>query len=313
MLQAVLDKENAGIIIRGEFYDLDKLYFLNERLAGTYGVEPNCLLEGYENAASILKSLNYEIRHAERGDRELYQCYNGIRKYWFAPEGTPDRQIVKEEDKDDPMEIVNEIEDAITLDLDIDIEEFYEMDEEDQRDALYELNCDDEDIEVYLGWLNRDQTWFFLSEDYPEFSEMNTYLQFGIPFSVCLLYALVYRELLCQKADFMEKSLQQAKETEDGLRGYEIDFCRNRLPGELLLAEMLMTELFSCVYKAAGDENYEKIEKALPKPGFLAGMTEENIKEIERVVLNNTCLDVDSILLLIQNLSEIRKSTAPLQ
>lgn len=312
MLQAVLDKENAGIIIRGEFFDLDKLYFLNERLAGTYGVEPNCLLEGYENAASILKSLNYEIRHAERGDRELYQCYNGIRKYWFAPEGTPNRQIVKEEDKDDSMEIVNEIEDAITLDLDIDIEEFYEMDEEDQRDALYELNCDDEDIEVYLGWLNREQTWFFRSEDYPEFSEMNTYLQFGVPFSVGLLYALVYRELLCQKADFMEKSLQKAKETVDGLRGYEIDFCRYRLPSELLLAEMLMAELFSCVYKAAGDENYEKIEKALPKPGFLAGMTVENIKEIERAVLNNTCPDADSILLLMQNLSEIRKFPAPL-
>ena len=312
MLQAVLDKENAGIIIRGEFFDLDKLYFLNERLAGTYGVEPNCLLEGYENAASILKSLNYEIRHAERGDRELYQCYNGIRKYWFAPEGTPNRQIVKEEDKDDSMEIVNEIEDAITLDLDIDIEEFYEMDEEDQRDALYELNCDDEDIEVYLGWLNREQTWFFRSEDYPEFSEMNTYLQFGIPFSVGLLHALVYRDLLRQKADFMEKSIQQAKKTEDGLRGYEIDFCRNRLPGELLLAEMLMTELFSCIYKAAGDESYERIEKTLPKPGFLAGMTVENIKEIERAVLNNTCPDADSILLLMQNLSEIRKFPAPL-
>lgn len=313
MLQAVLDKENAGIIIRGEFFDLDKLYFLNERLAGTYGVEPNCLLEGYENAASILKSLNYEIRHAERGDRELYQCYNGIRKYWFAPEGTPDRQIVKEEDKDDPMEIVNEIEDAITLDLDIDIEEFYEMDEEDQRDALYELNCDDEDIEVYLRWLNREQNWFFRSEDYPEFSEMNTYLQFGVPFSVGLLYALVYRDLLRQKTEFMEKSLQQAKDSVDGIRGYEIDFCRHRLPAELLLAELLMTELFSCIYKAAGDESYERIEKTLPKPGFLAGMTKEDIKEVERAVLSNMGTDVDSIVALMEKLSSIGRSPVPAQ
>ena len=29
MLQAVFDKETAGIIVRGEFFDLDKIYFMN--------------------------------------------------------------------------------------------------------------------------------------------------------------------------------------------------------------------------------------------------------------------------------------------
>ena len=145
MLQAVLDKDAVGIIIRGEFFELDKLYFLNERLAGTYGINNICLLEGYQEATVVLKSLNYEIRHAEHGDRDLYLSYNGIRKDWFAPKGTPDAQIVKEENANDPQEIIDEIEDAVMMDLDMDLEEFYDMDEDEQCDALEELNLD-------FGW-----------------------------------------------------------------------------------------------------------------------------------------------------------------
>ena len=130
MLQAVFDKETAGIIVRGEFFDLDKIYFMNERLAGNYGVDNTCLLDGYGEAAAVLKSLNYEIRHAEHGDRDLYVAYNGIHEDWFAPVGTPAVRILKEEDQNDPDEIINEIEDGVMTDLDIDLDEFYEMDED---------------------------------------------------------------------------------------------------------------------------------------------------------------------------------------
>ena len=121
------------------------------------------------------------------------------------------------------------------------------------------------------------------------------------------------RDLLCQKDKFIEKSVQQAKALKDGLSDYELFFCRHRLPSEIPLAEMLMAELLSCVFEAAGDENYEIIEKALPKPGFLKGLTPENIKEIEHVVLNNGSADADSIVSLTEKLSVIHKSPAPLQ
>ncbi len=296
MLQAVLDKDTVGIIIRGEFFELDKLYFLNERLAGTYGINSICLLEGYQEATVVLKSLNYEIRHAEHGDRDLYLAYNGIRKDWFAPKGTPDAQIVKEENANDPQEIIDEIEDAVMMDLDMDLEEFYDMDEDEQCDALEELNLDYDDIEVYLSWLHKDQTWFFKSEDYPDFSENNTYLQFRIPFAEGLLYAMIYRDLLSKKAEFIEKMIQQAKKSKNELRDYELDFCRRRLPSELLLAEMLMTQLFSCVYEAVGDDDYEKIEQALPLPGTFKNMTADDILQVEQITIEYPEIDVTSIL-----------------
>ena len=36
MLQAIIDKDTSEIIIRGEFFELDKIYFLIERLSGMY-------------------------------------------------------------------------------------------------------------------------------------------------------------------------------------------------------------------------------------------------------------------------------------
>lgn len=187
MLQAVFDKETAGIIVRGEFFDLDKIYFMNERLAGNYGVDNTCLLDGYGEAAAVLKSLNYEIRHAEHGDRDLYVAYNGIHEDWFAPVGTPAVRILKEEDQNDPDEIINEIEDGVMTDLDIDLDEFYEMDEDDQREALGELYLDEEGMEMFFSWLHKEQTWPFRTEDYPDAGEKNTYLQFRIPFAEGLL------------------------------------------------------------------------------------------------------------------------------
>jgi len=304
MLQTVYDKETNEIIIRGEFFDLDKIYFINERLMGTYGVDKSCLLPSYQEASLILKGLNYEIRHAEHGDRELYSAYNGIRKDWFAPVGTPDELIVKEEDQNDPDEIIAEIEDAVTLDLDMDLDEFYEMDEDDQREALEELWLDDEELEFFFAWLHKEQTWFFKSEDYPSFSETNTYLQFRLPLFEGFLYALILRDMLSQKELFLKKSIQQAKENKNGLGTYELNFCRHRLPEELLLTELLMTGLFECVYTAAGDENYDILYSKMLPIGTFNGCSAQDIKNVLQNTSQTRGHEINDILCFIDKLKK---------
>ncbi len=305
MLHTVYDNETNEIILRGEFFEFDQIYFMIERLAGTYGIDRTCLLPGYQDAASILKGLNYEIRHAEHGDRELYSAYNGIHKDWFAPTGTPDHRIVKEEDQNDPDEIIAEIEDAVTLDLDMDLDEFYEMDEDDQREALEELYLEDEDMELFFAWLHKEQTWFFRSEDYPDFSESNTYLQFRLPLFEGFLYGLILRDLLSQKAIFIEKSLQQAMKNKNGLETYEINFCRQRMPEELLLVEILMTGLLKCVYIAAGDENYDTLSDTMLPVGSFHGFTTEDVRSAEQIVTRILGCNIDNILGFIEELRKI--------
>ena len=165
-----------------------------------------------------------------------------------------------------------------------------------QREALEELFVDENDIEVYLAWFHKEQTWPFRSEDYPGASENNTYLQFRIPFMEGLLYALIYRDLLSKKEEFIEKSMQQAKENKNGLGEYEMHFCRTRMPAELLLAEMMMVNILNCVYDAVGMENYEALEAWMPEAGFLKGMDDDGVKKAEKAVMMAVGTDLESVM-----------------
>ena len=97
MLQAVLEKDTNEILIRGEFFELDEIYFMIKRITGDYGISKNPPLPEYQNALFMLLALTHEIRYAENGNRELYCMYNGIREEYVAPAGTPAEQIIKPE------------------------------------------------------------------------------------------------------------------------------------------------------------------------------------------------------------------------
>lgn len=302
MLQTAFDKNTSQIIIRGDFFELDRIYFMIERLSGNYGIGSTCLLNGYEQAASILQALNYEIRHAQQGDRELYVSYNGLNERWIAPTGTPAAQISKEEDQHDPDKIIEEFADSILIDMDINLDEFYDMDEYDQREVLADLNLSADEAEIFFTWLNRKPTWYFSSEEYPGASEKNTLLQFRLPFAEALLHALILRELLSLKTSFMEKSIAQAKENKYSMGGYELLFCRRRMPSELLLLEQLMEEIFSAIYDAIGDENYDSFQNALPPIGSFHGMRKMDVKKAERAVVQTPSANFDSTVSFMKNL-----------
>ena len=304
MLRTVLNEEKSYITVRGEFFDLDKIYFMNERLAGTYGIGNTCLLDGYGEAASMLKGLNYEIRHAERGDRDIYVAYNGIRDEWFAPEGIPDYRIVKEEDLHEPEEAVNEIEDAVMFDLNLDLDDFLDKDEEEQRELLDDLDLDPDLVDSYFDWMYKAQVWPFRSEDYPGASEKNTYLSFDIPFAEGVLYALLYRDLLDRREEYVAKSLLQAKENKNGWGAYEFDFCKTRMQSELCLVQLLMSELFASVYSVVGEEGFEMLQEKLPV-GVFQGLTMDGVKKIEDVMMRYPGEEKEDFVQLVEEMRKI--------
>ena len=86
------------------------------------------------------------------------------------------------------------------------------------------------------------------------------------------------------------------EETGDGLGAYELFFCRHRMPSELLEAEILMTEIFSAVYTAVGDEHYDKLQEHMHPVGAFQGMTEDEVCRVEQAVAKYGCQDIGSVL-----------------
>ena len=76
----------------------------------------------YENAASLLLGLTYEIRRAESGDRELYTMYNGLTSDFLAPAGTPDEQIMSLEEYRKCQDRFDAYDDIIYMDIDMDLD-----------------------------------------------------------------------------------------------------------------------------------------------------------------------------------------------
>lgn len=285
MLQITMD-ENKNAVIRGEFWQLDNIYFRIEQFAGQHGMYWNHPFPGYENASKLLLALAYEIRHAERGDRELYVYGNGISDIDIAPAGTPRSQIVKEEDKHDPEELIQDIEDDIMFNSDVDLDDFYEMDEDDQRDVLDDLDIDPDDAETYLNYLNKP-TYPFAREDYPDASVYNTALQFRLPMPEAVLYALIINELMKQKSEFIRYSEALAANDDSGLHDYWQDDLERRLRCELLYLEEFAEQVFSCVYRIIGLEAYaefrRKIETPLSERSLFKGLLDSDVERLEKI------------------------------
>lgn len=287
MLQAVLAKENNEIVIRGDFFELDQIYFLIERINGRYGIDRPCLLPEYQNALSMLLALNYEIRHAQHGDRELYSIYNGIRENWIAPAGTPANRIVKREDLHEPEELISQVEDSLLMETDIDPLDFQFMDAEEQEEILFDLRFEDDEIETYIQWAHREPTYYFTHEDCPEYSRSNILLQFRIPAAEGILYALILREMFKNKELLLQNMMTAAESSDEGMRNYEIDYCLMRARPELCLLEQLMEEILGCVGCLLGTEQYMLFQKKEVPKDFLKNLDEKEIKRFERVITDN--------------------------
>ncbi|NMB96232.1 MAG: hypothetical protein GYA02_06425 [Clostridiaceae bacterium] len=75
--------DTSGVVLKGDFFDLDRLYFTIFKFTGFCGIDDNCNFPGYDEICENLLGLCYEIRHARQGDRSIEQVYNGIDSKWF--------------------------------------------------------------------------------------------------------------------------------------------------------------------------------------------------------------------------------------
>lgn len=286
MLQTTIDRDTSEIIIRGEFFELDHIYFLIERLSGNYGIPHKHYLPEYENAAALLLGLNHEIRMAESGARSIHASHNGIHYGWIAPAGTPRDRIIGYEKLQEEEERFKDFDDIILFDVDMDPDKFYDLPEDEQTKLLEEADpfLDPDEIEAYVEWLNRDQTYFFHSDDHPGASMVNTYLEFRIPLAEGVLYACVLDTLLSMKAEIIKAGIQNARLENAAMLEYELDFSIRRLPQELASLEVLKEALFICAEPFCGRENYIALrEKEAPKD-FFKNLTENDIQDLTKVL-----------------------------
>ena len=157
-------KHENGILLKGDFFDLDRLYFAIYKYTGFHGIDSECTFPGYYIACENLLGLCYEIRHAWQGDRNIELVYNGIHEYWF-------------DDYQEPYQHITD--DNQTLDL-----------------------CDEEP-EDYSGNFSDKSEYKFSRKEFPDLSFKNTYFSIHLTFPEAIFYSLILLELLKKKDVFL--------------------------------------------------------------------------------------------------------------
>ena len=156
-------REGNGVSLKGDFFDLDRLYFAIFKYTGFHGIDSNCTFPGYDAICENLLGLCYEIRHAWQGDRNIEQVYNGIHEDWF----------------DD----YQELDSNKTID---DFDNFWDEDHD----------CE----EVYQ---NNEFSIKFSRKDFPDVTKSNTYFSIPLIFPEAVFYSLILLELLKKKDIFL--------------------------------------------------------------------------------------------------------------
>ncbi|MDF2989388.1 MAG: hypothetical protein K0R50_4898 [Eubacterium sp.] len=221
-----------NVILRGDFWDFDRLYFAISKFTGDYGIENSCPFPGYEAICESLLGLCYELRKAQEGKRELYEQYNGIPEEWF----------------EEKSEIVDKLNDM--------------YDSEHAFDDVEDNDSIDEDT-------NFDA--FFSKKDFPNTTTTNTLLQLQLPFSEALYYALIFRELLEKKDLFLEQRKKMTKNKENDMHELNLEYYYCQSHTDLARITIYMESVFRALYHLIGKDDYIRyIDLFSSKPdGFM--------------------------------------------
>ena len=157
-------RDNNGVYLVGDFFDLGRLYFAIYKFTGFHGIDNKCVFPYCEELCVRLLGLCYEIRHAWQGNRGLKRVYNGIHSEWF----------------DDYKEA------EVSLSQDSN----YDYDEEDE---------DKENKNASLESVHR-----FPRDEFPEANEYNTCFSIRLSFPEAMYYALILSDLLVNKHLFYQ-------------------------------------------------------------------------------------------------------------
>jgi len=156
-------RDGNGIFLKGDFFDLDRLYFAIYKYTGFHGIDSKCTFPGYDAVCENLLGLCYEIRHAWQGDRNIEQVFNGIHEDWF--------------------------------------DDYEESDSQKTIDALDSRW--DEHPDGKEAYQNDELSIRFSRKDFPDVTKSNTYFSIPLTFPEATFYSLILLELLKKKDVFL--------------------------------------------------------------------------------------------------------------
>ena len=288
--------ENLTTTIIGEFWDFDRLYFAISKFTGDYGINTPCPFPGYETVCENLLGLNYELRHAMSGDRDITEHYSGIPEYWIAPEGQENRVRRRSSgDEQDDTNLTDGLnieffEDRILLNLpeEIEWETFEDMDEEEKMDLLIDLGFDYDDCELYLQAAEEAEKYLFSRKKVPHFTGYNSYLSLSLPLSEAIFYALILRELLPKTDDFKAHCRYLMDHNLNGLGSVHAEYYYTGMYLDLARMEEFARAVFHSLYRILQDDYRDFTEMlnkktALFLQGDLAAMNALVVKYAHRV------------------------------
>lgn len=215
-------REGNGVILKGDFFDLDRLYFAIYKFTGYHGVDSICTFPGYNAVCENLLGLCYEIRHAWQGDRDIEQVYNGIHEDWFDDyqESNSHKTIVE--------------------------------------NGLSDM-CDEEpdDHEVYK---NDKLMIKFSRKDFPAVTNSNTYFSIALTFPEAVFYSLILLELLKKKDIFLQVKKLLA-EKNDSLTELNKEYYYFQANEDIARITLFTNHTLNAFYRFIGEEKYNTFMK----------------------------------------------------
>lgn len=226
-------------VIRDDFWEFDRLYFALVKFTGNFGPEHSETFKGYDDVCESLLGLNYEIRHAQQGDRELYTQNSGIHEDWF---GTKRINVTDE---------FRQLEDNMEFNG-IDLEKFYDLDRDEKEATLIDYGYEPDEYENYLDAFD-DDYYRFRKEDHLHVSKYNTLFQFRISIYEAVFYALIIREMLPKKDEYLA---HLRKAAENPVTSLEPEYYHVRVWQDLDLIDLYKVNVFWSIYRILGDKKY---------------------------------------------------------
>jgi len=231
-------KGECGVLLVGDFFDLDRLYFAIMRFTGFHGLEDDCPFDGCEEVCENLLGLCYELRHAWQGARGLLEIYNGIHDDWFGD--YPQPKTAKH----------------------------FDADESNDEDEFFSEDIDGEDENTEDDYIDAER--LFSRAEFPFTTERNTYFTTLISFPEAVFYALIISDLLKQKEAFL-LSRKRMAETKGPLQRLDQDYycfvAEEDLARLTSYVQQTLRTLYHCIgnlrYKTFINKFHEKTDYAL--------------------------------------------------
>ena len=256
-------KEIHSVRISGEFWDFDRLYFAIAKITGDYAASK--AMHPYPEIKKVcetLLALNYELRSAQNGDREILAQHNGISSSMFAPAGREENVIpegwTRERHFGDSDFDLDDFETLIwdVLPEEIDLDVYEELSSEGKGMLLNNFGLDPDDVEEYVEWLEEDDRYLykFAAKDYPGCGTVNTWISVSIPFAEAFLYALII-QLLLQKKDRLLAYYRALAEADPGMEGLHRAYCCSTVHEDYARLLLFKELVFSCLYQAIDSED----------------------------------------------------------